>query len=130
MVRDLDALHRFLADRQAMPFEWGDHANDCVSAAAAAIVAQGGPDFLADMRWSSEEEAYAALDAVGGLEEAVGALLTPIAPAFAQRGDIGAIAAGNGLILVVVEGDTIGGPGPTRFRRLPRRLLVKAWRAM
>ena len=67
---------------------------------------------------------------VKALEEAVGALLTPIAPAFAQRGDIGAIAAGNGLILVVVEGDTIGGPGPTRFRRLPRRMLVRAWRAM
>ena len=128
-MRDLDRLHAFLSERDAEPFAWGDHANDCVSTAAAAIVAQGGRDFLAQMRWSTEDEAYAALDAAGGLEEAVSAHLSPIAPASAKRGDIGAITAGNGLILVVVEGETVVGPGPRRLRRLPRALLVTAWSA-
>lgn len=126
-MRDFAGLHEFLTARQSMPFAWGDHANDCVSAAAAAIVAQGGVDLLAGMHWSSEEEAYAALDAAGGLEAAVDAYLEPIVPALAKRGDIGAITAGNGLILVVVEGDTIVAPGPDRLRRMPRSMLVKSW---
>lgn len=114
-----------------MPFVWGDHANDCISAAAAAVVAQGGADHLVDLHWSTEDEAEAAIEAAGGVETALTAKLgDPIAPAFAQRGDIGAIMAGNRMILVVVEGDTLAGPGPDRLRRLPRKLLVRAWRAL
>ncbi|MDO7841072.1 DUF6950 family protein [Sphingomonas immobilis] len=130
MARDLEALHRFFAERQNAPFEWGDHANDCVSFAAAAVVAQGGADLVAGMRWDSEDAAHAALDASGGLEAAVSGLLPFVAEAFAERGDIGAIPAGNGLILVVVEGDTVVGPGPRGIRRLPRSAMVRAWRAM
>lgn len=114
-----------------MPFAWGDHANDCISAAAAAVVAQGGEDHLAALRWSTEEEAETAIEAAGGVETALTAKLgEPIAPAFAQRGDIGAIMAGNRMILVVVEGDTLAGPGPERLRRLPRAMLIRAWRAL
>lgn len=129
-MRDLLALHRFLAERGPMPFEWGDHSNDCVSCAAAAVVVQGGKDLVKRMRWSNEEEAYAALDKAGGLEVAVSKRLTPITPAFAKRGDIGAIEAGNGLILVIVEGEALVGPGPERMRRLPRKLMVRAWSAL
>jgi len=113
-----------------MPLEWGDHANDCVSAAAAAIVAQGGSDLVGDRRWSNEAEAEAAIDAAGGISAAVSSVLMEIAPAFAQRGDIGAVLAGNRLILVVVEGDTLAAPGDLGLRRLPRKFMVQAWQAL
>jgi hypothetical protein len=129
-MRDLEGLHRHLAERQAMPFAWGDHSNDCISAAAAAIVAQGGPDLIGDRRWTSEAEAEAVTEAAGGIETAIDAMLAPIAPAFAQRGDVGAVLVGNRMILVVVEGETLAGPGPAGLRRLPRKLLVRAWRAL
>lgn len=127
MTRDLEALHRFLAARQTMPFAWGDRANDCVSFTAAAIAAQGGEDLVADLHWTTEDEAYAALGEAGGIEEAVSSRLSEISPALAKRGDVGVIAAGNHRILTIVEGDTLVGPGPTGLRRLPRRLLLRAW---
>jgi hypothetical protein len=129
-MRDYDGLHRHFADRQAMPFVWGDHANDCISAAAAAIVAQGGADLIGNRRWSTEAEAEALIEAEGGIETVLDTMLTPISPAFAQRGDVGALLAGNRMILVTVEGDTVAGPGPDRLRRLPRSLMVRAWRSL
>jgi hypothetical protein len=129
-MRDLAGLHRHLAERSAMPFAWGDHANDCISAAAAAIVAQGGPDLVGERQWASEAEAEALIEAEGGIETVLDGLLEPVAPAFAQRGDVGAVMAGNRMMLVIIEGETLAGPGPERLRRLPRSLLARAWRAL
>jgi hypothetical protein len=127
MPRDYSALHRFIAERTAMPFEWGHDKNDCVSFAGAAIAAQTGANPIGERKWTSEDEASAALNEAESLGEAVTGLLTEIEPAFAQRGDVGAIEHGNNLILVIVEGDTLVGPGPRGLRRLPRRMMVKAW---
>lgn len=112
-----------------MPFAWGSDRNDCVSFAAAAVAAQTGINPLGGLKWTDEASAYEALEAAGGIGEAVSSALVEIAPALAMRGDVGAIANGNGLILVIVEGDTLAGPGPRGLMRLPRRLMVKAWRA-
>lgn len=128
MTRDHAGLHRYLEARMPMPFAWGRTGNDCVSFAAGAVLAQGLPDPLDGLPdWACEDEAWAAIDAAGGIDAAISARLRPISPALAQRGDIGAIEAGNGLILVVVEGDAVAGPGPRGMRRLPRRAMVKAW---
>lgn len=113
-----------------MPFAWGDHANDCISAAAAAIIAQGGPDLVGERRWASEAEAEALIEAEGGVETILDGLLEPVESSFAQRGDVGAVLAGNRMVLVIVEGDTLAGPAPDRLRRLPRALLVRAWQAL
>lgn len=136
-MRNLDALYRFLVEREAMPFVWGRRANDCVSFAIGAAIAQGAADPLAgvmvgqdEIDWHDEASAEAAIDAVGGLETAFSARFARIAPAMAHRGDLGAVLAGNRLIMMVVEGDMLAGPRPERLQRLPRRAMRLAWRAV
>ena len=137
MIRDIDALYRFIAEREAVPFTWGRRANDCVSFAIGAAMAQGAADPLAGtlvdgapIDWTDEASADVAIEAVGGLQTAFDARFASIAPAMAQRGDIGAVTAGNRMILVVIEGDMVVGPGPTGLHRLPRRAVAMAWRAV
>jgi len=128
-MRDLGALHKFIADRASMPFEWGHNKNDCVSFMVQAVQAMTGKKLLGKLKWKNEDQANAVLNAAGGIEAAVSERLTEISPAFAQRGDVGAIANGNGLILVIVEGEHLVAPGHNGLRRLPRKLMVKAWSA-
>lgn len=128
MARDLEALFRFLADRASMPFRPGRNRNDCVSFSAKAAEAQTGGNPLGDLRWSSLREGRQLLATLGGLEQAVDDRLARIAPAMAQRGDIGAIPDDRfGLRLMVVEGATLVGPGALGNARVPRAAMVAAW---
>lgn len=128
MVRDVEALLRFLAERTAMPFAWGPHANDCVSFAAGAIRAQTGRRLLPDRRWSTALGAARVLKEFGGIENAVSNRLAPIAPALARRGDVAGVPDPLlGIRLLIVEGATLAGPGERGLVRLPRRMMTRAW---
>lgn len=128
MARDLEALLGFLAERAAMPFRWGRRRNDCVSFAANAVQAQTGRDPLEGLDWATQAEARALLRELGGLEAAIDARLTRIAPAMACRGDVaGVIDRRLGRRLMIVEGATLAGPGKGGVVRLPRREMITAW---
>lgn len=128
-VRDHAAALRFIAERARTPFAW--KANDCVSFAAGAVHAQTGRDVLKDMglRYRTEVGAAKALARRGGLEAAVGEVLTPIAPAMAKRGDVAGVQGPSGLMLTVIEGETLAGPGDHGVERWPRAAMLKAWSA-
>lgn len=130
-MRNLMALHRYLAERSAMPFAWGHDGNDCVSFAAGAVAAQTGvwPDF-GGAAWDSAASAQRALSQAGGIEAAVSAVLPPVSPGMAQRGDVAMVAGAHGPLLMIVEGDLLAGPGATGIVRLPRHAAIKMWSAM
>ncbi len=129
MIRDLDALLEEIARRDPLPFDWGG--NDCARYAGACVAAQAGADPLAGLVWVDEASARALLTTLGGLEAAVDARLRRIAPAFAMRGDIAGIADTDlGVTLMVVEGQTLVGPGDRRARRMPRGAMIAAWSAL
>jgi hypothetical protein len=127
MTRDHHALADYLAAAADRPFEWGT--NDCVVFAADAVRAQTGADPLKGLpNWRSKVGAARALKALGGLEAAVDGVLTPVAPALARRGDISLVRqADQSLALMVVEGETLAGPGANGVRRAPRSAMMKAW---
>lgn len=129
MNRDYGALIAFLASRRAMPFEWGSAANDCVSFCGQAIEAMAGRNPFGDLHWGDEDEAYRVINSVDGLGTGVSARLPEIAPAMAQRGDVGGVMLNNHLFLAIVEGLTLIGPGPRGTRRLPRKMMERAWSA-
>lgn len=130
MSRDIAALIALLEARQARGFRWR-RGRDCVSFAAACVEAQTGVDPLADLpRWRSRREALAIVQAQGGLEQALDVRLARIAPAMARRGDIAGLPDPLlGVRLMVVEGDTLVGPGGRGLERLPRSAMTMAWSA-
>ena len=128
MMRDLNAQAAYIAARENMPFAWGSH--DCAHFAAGAIKALTGIDPLAGIAgWTSERGAMAELKRRGGLIEGVSAILDEIPIAWAHRGDIGAVESEAGPLLMVIEGMTLVGPGPTGLVRLPRTYLIATWSA-
>jgi hypothetical protein len=132
-MRDYGALHRFIAERSAMPFAWGHDRNDCVSFAAAAVKAMTGRVItFGGYRWATALGASRAVQSMGGMVDAVDAELHRIEPAFARRGDIAGVPArpgGNDLLLAVIEGDTLAGPAENGLFRLSRTMMVIAWSA-
>lgn len=131
MVRNYEALHAYVASHMRTAFAWGQH--DCVLFAAGAVQAQTGEDPLRAYRgrWTSERGAARVLKRLGGMEAAVNTVLSPIAPAMAQRGDVaGWLDAKGRLQLAIVEGETLVGPGPSGQLRLPRKTMTRAWSAM
>ncbi len=131
MTRDYIALVAAIEAHSARGFRWR-RGRDCVSFAADCIHAQTGRDPLADVpRWRTRREALAVADFAGGLEHAVDARLGRIAPALAQRGDIAGLPDPVfGVRLMVIEGDTLVGPGVRGLERLPRSAMTTAWSAI
>lgn len=131
MVRDYDALIEAIEARSARAFGWRG-SRDCVSFSGACIAAQTGRDPLAGLpRWRTRREAIALADAQGGLEAGVDARLDRIAPAMAQRGDIAGLPDRLfGVRLMVIEGETLVGPGQRGLERLPRSAMIIAWSAV
>lgn len=113
-----------------MPFAWGWDQNDCVSYAAAAVAATTGHTItFGGARWRSATGAARVLKRLGGLQAAVDRELTQVAVPFAQRGDVVAVQGDRGLLLAIVEGDALAGPGLAGIMRLPRSAAVLAWSA-
>ncbi|MCU0946818.1 MAG: hypothetical protein MUF47_00990 [Porphyrobacter sp.] len=128
-ARDLQALLAMIEARQARPFRWGT--NDCVRYAGAGVAAQTGRDPLADVpRWNNRREALAITEQMGGLIAALDARFERIPLAFAQRGDIAGIEHRLfGVGLMIIEGQTLVGPGRRGNQRLRRDAMQMAWSA-
>lgn len=128
-MRDFEALDRYLAVRRTMVFAWGSSANDCVSFYAGAAFAMEGVRLLKGLRWSTERGAARVIAGLGGLEAAISARMTSIAPSMARRGDAAGVRDERfGLLLMLVEGDTLAGPGNgSRLMRARRSAMTFAW---
>jgi hypothetical protein len=128
MERDLAALLAFLGERAAMPHAIGRWANDCISFAFEAARVQTGHDALGGLRWSTLRGGLRVIAREGGVEAGFDARFRRIAPAMAKRGDIAGVAdEALGLHPMIVEGETLVGPGEKGQLRLPRRLMLAAW---
>ncbi len=127
-MRDMEGLLRFLEARASVPFAFGRGGNDCVAFAGGAVKAQIAVDPLADLHWSNAEEGRALLKAEGGMRAALGRRFRRVPPALAQRGDIAGVRCGEfGTRLMIVEGETLAGPGERGIRRMPREAMQAAW---
>jgi len=130
MSRDYTALVATIAARSDQPFGWRGK-RDCLCFAAACIEAQTGEDILAGVpEWKTRREALAIADQMGGLSWALDQKRSPLPTAMAQRGDIAGLPDDLfGIRLMVVEGDTLVGPGARGLERLPRSSMTMAWSA-
>lgn len=128
MGRDYTALVAAIDARADRPFGW-KNGRDCVSFAAACVKAQTGQSPLAGLpRWRSRAAAGAIAEAQGGLEAALDARFARVAPALAKRGDIAGLPDPLfGVRLMVIEGETLVGPGARGLERLPRSCMTLAW---
>ncbi len=128
MDRDIPALIAAIEAHAARRFAWR-RGRDCVSFAAACAKAQTGRDPLADVpQWRTRREARIVAEAAGGLEHALDARLARVAPALAQRGDIAGLPDPLfGIRLMIIEGETLVGPGARGLERLPRSAMTIAW---
>lgn len=129
MFRDFEALDRYLAERRSVPFAWGSRANDCVSFYAGGAQAMAGVDPIDGLSWTTARGAARVIKRLGGFEAAISSRLSPIAPALALRGDAAGVPdPRHGLLLMIVEGDTLVGPGDgTKLMRAPRSAMIRAW---
>lgn len=128
-MRDHDALLAFIAGRTNTPHDW--RTNDCARYAAGAVEAQTGRRPLHGLgRWGTFAGACRVLAKLGGMEAATSSRLKPISPAMASRGDIAGVPdEALGLRLMVVEGETLVGPGETGNQRVKRSAMTHAWSA-
>ncbi len=127
-----ERLAALIEERRRAPFRWG--AQDCCLLAADAVVAMTGEDPATAWRgrYTSEVEAEALLGPAGGLEAMVAAALAEFgaaecSPAFAQRGDVALVLAGNQPTMGVVLGDVVAAPGPEGLTFLPPAAIQRAW---
>jgi hypothetical protein len=128
MSRDYAALVAAIENRQRRAFRWL-RGRECLGFTAICIRAQTGRDILAGVpRWRTRREARAIAAGMGGLEAALDARLTRTAPALAKRGDIAGLPDRLfGVRLMVIEGETLVGPGERGLERLPRSAMTMAW---
>lgn len=131
MTRDYVALVAAIEARSAKPFRWR-RGRDCVGFSAACVEAQTGRDPLADLlSWRTRREALAVAEAQGGLESALDARFARVAPALAQRGDIAGLPDPLfGVRLMIIEGETLVGPGSKGLDRVHRSEMTVAWSAI
>lgn len=128
------ALLAVVADASRAPFEWGVH--DCVTFAADCARAMTTADPLADLPpWASARQALQVIESEGGMAAALTKRFgEPIAPAFAQRGDVGLVAGSapgeglTGIALAVCMGDVWLAPGTDGLERLPLAAIGHAWK--
>lgn len=90
------------------------------------VIAITGVDLMADIpNYASSDEADEILKTP--LAELLDARLPRCSIGLAQRGDIGLAELGGLDTLVIVEGETLVGPGKRRLARLPRHMMTIAW---
>lgn len=128
MTRNRPALVAFIDSRANRPHDWTG--NCCARFVLGGVEAQFGSAPALAVEWSDLRTARRALAAVGGLEAEADRLFEAIEPAQAQFGDIAGVDhPSEGFLLMIVEGETLVGPGDHGNVRAPRREMVRAWRA-
>lgn len=130
MKRDIEALLAFIESRHSTPYKWGRRGNDCISFGAYAVKALTGHHWLRKLTWKDERSALRVLKREGGVEAAIDKRWERIPPSMAQRGDIAGVPDERfGIHPMIVEGETLVGPGGKGNKRLPRRAMTIAWSA-
>lgn len=131
VARDIPSLLVWIAAHRLQPHTWM-RGGDCVSFTLGAVEAQTGIDHLDDFpMWSTMREALAIARSLGGLTCALDSKLVRIAPALAQRGDVAGLPdRAFGVRLMIVEGETLVGPGARQQERQPRDAMVCSWSAL
>lgn len=121
-----ERLIAYLSERKRRAFAWGPYAHDCCSFGAGGVAAITGRDVMADVpAYASAEEADALLTKPLGdwLDERF-----PRRPiGLARRGDIALATLKGQDTVMIVEGDTLVGPGARGLVRLPRSEMRAAW---
>lgn len=123
-----ERLVELIDSRQDVPYAWG--ANDCVTFAAACVIATTGVDPIAEIRgrWDSAASAVSMLAELGGLEAACDARFTRRStPLLMQRGDIGLCLAGGRESLAVCVGVHCAAPGDDGMLFVPLTDIQIAW---
>lgn len=127
-----ERLAAIVEERRTTPFYYGGQ--DCGLFAADVAVALTGSDPAAAVRglYDNEDALERLVAERGGFEAAVAQGLAeygaPECPkAFAMRGDVALVDAGNQLMLGVVLGDTVAVTGLDGLRFIPLRLVVRTW---
>lgn len=124
-------LQALIADRLAVPFEWG--ARDCCLWAADVVQAVTGHDPAVDLRgaYTTKAEALAAIKRVKGLQQALAERLGPeFPPGLAQVGDVGLVLEGDMPAAVAYAGGAWMGQGPDGIVPVAEASVVKAWRCL
>lgn len=130
-MRDYDALARYVAGRETMPFRDGSENNDCCAYLAGAIAAQTGvnPLHRAGLRWTTARGGRRVIKRLGGLGAALDSVLRPIPLSSAHRGDGGLVEGERAVFVVLIEDRMLSAPGDQGLVRYPRSRLLKAWSA-
>ena len=118
-------LAAYVDKAYTLPFEWGRH--DCSTFVAGAVEAMTGerPELPA---YTDAREAAELLAAEPLLDRVRAIYGPPIAPAFAQRGDIALVDIDGRASLAVCVGDFFAGPGTDGLVMVPRAVAIAAWR--
>lgn len=122
-------LAALVAERQAMPFEWGRH--DCALFCADAVEAVTGHDFAVDLRgtYSTALEAARVLQERGGVTAiATAALGDPVGPLFAAVGDVVLVDMNGREALGLCNGASVLGPGEDGLIGVGMGAVKAAWR--
>lgn len=136
MLRRLDdwpsRLHAYIRSRREMPFAWGS--NDCCTfAIGGGVEALTGILLLPDVQRPTTEFGAARFlverghhDVSGLATELLGVPM--ITPRLAQRGDVVALLADEGVTLGICLGADVAAPGPLGLVFPPLSCALKAWR--
>lgn len=124
-----ERLAAMLERARTARFEWG--VCDCVTFAAAAVLASTGRDVLAPWRggWRDARGAVQMLQRHGGLHAAACSVLGPAQrmPALARRGDILLMDAQSDKLLAVADGHRAWAPSRVGLLELPLSWAVAFW---
>jgi hypothetical protein len=125
----LAALYVQLEAFNEKPFEWGSH--DCCTFAADCVLAMTGEDRMVTHRggYKTAIGATRKMARLGGMEATITSVLgEPIAPAFAQRGDVVCFTSPLGDTCGVCVGSTIAAAGLYGITHTPMVQAFKAWK--
>lgn len=131
MTRPADWPERlldYIAAREARRFEWGRRANDCCSCAFGWALEAVGIDAMAAIEdYATADEADAILARVSMIEVA-DAHFARAPVGMLQRGDLALVQIDGADSLMIVEGETLVGPGRRRLERRPRTDALMGWK--
>lgn len=123
-------FEKVVSEHKDKPFVWGEH--DCVLWAANTVLAITGFDPAEGFRdsYSTALGAAKLLKDFGGMEALVTTKLErePVAPAFANVGDVLIVLQGEDPMLAVCNGETMLAPGALGLVALPTLSALKAWK--
>lgn len=126
-MRDLAAFFALIERRSHIAFDWRN-GRCCVAFMARSVKAQTGIDPRGNLKWNSRRTALKVVAAEGGLIAAMDKRFDRVPPAMANRGDIAALPDRLfGIRLMMIEGETLIGPGKRGLERQPRGDMTIAW---